>query len=172
MHDGEGRHGRSRPYPSLAGRVLIGALVGAFLGLLELWFIGSGSAPSLAVMAADPNVASASGVSLPWAAAERFQEIVLCTSAGSVAYTVWWLIEQPGTSIGRIALAVGAGALLGALFARTSMRRHCLSRPTWRPRHDRVQRLRVLRAMLPSALSVSPFFCGPVHYGIRLDSDY
>ena len=120
MHDGEGRHGRSRPYPSLAGRVLIGALMGAFLGLLELWFIGSGSAPSLAVMAADPNVASASGVSLPWAAAERFQEIVLCTSAGSVAYTVWWLIEQPGTSIGRIALAVGAGALLGALFARTS----------------------------------------------------
>jgi hypothetical protein len=45
---------------------------------------------------------------------------VLCTSAGSVAYTVWWLIEQPGTSIGRIALAVGAGALLGALLARTS----------------------------------------------------
>jgi hypothetical protein len=120
MHDGEGRHGRSRPYTSLAGRVLIGALLGAFLGLLELWFIGSGSAPSLAVMAADPNVASASGVSLPWAAAERFQEIVLCTSAGSVAYTVWWLIEQPGTSIGRIALAVGAGALLGALFTRTS----------------------------------------------------
>jgi hypothetical protein len=32
----------------------------------------------------------------------------------------------------------------------------------------RAQRLRVLRAMLPSALSVSPFFCGSVHYGIRL----
>jgi hypothetical protein len=36
---------------------------------------------------------------------------------------------------------------------------------------DRALRLRALRAMLPSALSVSPFFCGSVHYGTRLDSD-
>jgi len=30
---------------------------------------------------------------------------------------VWWLIAQPGTSIGSIALSVGIGAILGALFA-------------------------------------------------------
>jgi hypothetical protein len=46
---------------------------------------------------------------------------------------------------------------------RTSMRRHILSRPTWRPPCGRAQRLRVLRAMLPSALSMSPLFSDSVH---------
>jgi hypothetical protein len=102
---------RARPYRSPYGRLL--GTVGAVVHRVRF-------GPVLGRHGGGPNVASASGVSLPWAAAERFQEIVLCTSAGSVAYTVWWLIEQPGTSIGRIALAVGAGALLGPLFARTS----------------------------------------------------
>jgi hypothetical protein len=37
MHGREGRHDRSRPYLSLAARILIGALIGVFLGLLEIW---------------------------------------------------------------------------------------------------------------------------------------
>jgi hypothetical protein len=48
-------------------------------------------------------------------------------------------------------------------YKRTSMRRHILSRPTWRPPCGRAQRLRVLRAMLPSALSMSPLFGDSVH---------
>ena len=45
---------------------------------------------------------------------------------------------------------------------RTSMRRHCLSRPTWRPPRGRAQRLLPF-AMLPSALSVSLLFGDSVH---------
>src|SRR5215207_9025929 len=52
---------------------------------------------------------------------------------------------------------------------RTSMRRPSLSRATWRPRR---QYTLATRAMLPSALSVSPLFGDSVHYEIRLDSDY
>ena len=48
------------------------------------------------------------------------------------------------------------------------MRRHCLSRPTWRPLHARARQLCVLRAMLPSALLVSLLFCDSVHYEIHL----
>src|SRR5215207_890215 len=51
---------------------------------------------------------------------------------------------------------------------RTSMRRHILSRPTWRPPRARAQRLCVLRAMLPFALLVSPLFGDSVHYEVLL----
>ena len=56
-----------------------------------------------------------------------------------------------------------------AFCMRTSMRRHILSRATWPPLRGRALRPRVLRAMLPSALSVSPLFFGDsVHHKIRL----
>src|SRR5215217_3198192 len=45
------------------------------------------------------------------------------------------------------------------------MRRPSLSRATWRPRR---QYALATRAMLPSALSVSPLLVGSVHYEIRL----
>jgi hypothetical protein len=51
---------------------------------------------------------------------------------------------------------------------RTSMRRHCLSRPTWRPLHARARQSSVSFAMLPFAISVSPLFSDSVHYGILL----
>ena len=80
-------------------------------------------ARALAVMAEKPNVASASVLSLTWGATERLQEVVPCAPARCVAGTVSALIQDPNTSVGIVVLAVGAGALLGALlalFARTS----------------------------------------------------
>ena len=68
-------------------------------------------------MAEKPNVASASVLSLTWGAAERLQKVVLCAPAGCVAGTLSALIQDPNTSVGIVALAVGAGALLGALLA-------------------------------------------------------
>jgi hypothetical protein len=117
MHGREGRRDRPTPYSSLAMRILIGALMGAFLGLLELWFYEFDLAHLLAAIAAGATFGSLIGVLVPWAEPDRFKEVVVCSSAGSVAGIVWWLIAQPGTSIGSIALAVGIGALLGALFA-------------------------------------------------------
>lgn len=121
MHDGEGRHGRARPYPSLAGRVLIGALMGSYLGVLELWVYNSDLAGLLSATAADPNFASADGFdTVLRISVAHFQEAVLCSPERCVAGIVWGLIEHPGVSTGSIALAIGVGALLGALFARTS----------------------------------------------------
>jgi hypothetical protein len=52
MHGREGRHDRSRPYLSLAARILIGALIGVFLGLLEIWSFEFDLAHLLAAIAA------------------------------------------------------------------------------------------------------------------------
>jgi hypothetical protein len=117
MHGREGRHDRSRPDTSLAGRILIGALMGAFLGLLELWFYEFDLAHLLAAIAAGATFGSLTGVSIPWVAPDHFKEVIVCSSAGCIAGIVWWLIAQPGSSIGSIALSVGIGAILGALFA-------------------------------------------------------
>jgi hypothetical protein len=91
--------------------------MGAFLGLLELWFYEFDLAHLLAAIAAGATFGSVTGVSLPWAAPDRFKEVMVCSSAGCVSGIVRWLIAQPGTSIGSMALAVGVGTLLGALFA-------------------------------------------------------
>jgi hypothetical protein len=119
MHDEEGSNDRSRPYSSLAARIL----VGAFLGLLNLRFYGFDLGDLLAAIAAGAAFGALIGASLPWVAwrypgSERSPQIVIaCSAAGCVAGFVWWLVAQPGTSIGSIALAVGVGATLGAVFA-------------------------------------------------------
>jgi hypothetical protein len=124
MHAGEGRHDRSRPYPSLAWRVLIGAFMGSYLGVLDLWVYNSDLAGIFAVTAADPKFASADGFdNMLRISVAHFQEAVLCSPARCAAELVLGLIEHQGVYIGSIALALGAGALLGALialFARTS----------------------------------------------------
>jgi hypothetical protein len=123
MHDEEGTNDRSRPYSSLAARILIGALGGAFLGLLNLWFYGFDLGDLLAAIAAGATFGALIGALLPWVAwrypgPERSTQIVIaCSAAGCVAGIVWWLIAQPCTSIGSTALAVGVGAILGAVFA-------------------------------------------------------
>jgi len=91
--------------------------MGAFLGLLELWFYEFDLAHLLAAIAAGATFGTLTGVSIPWVAPDRFKEVIVCSSAGCIAGIVWWLIAQPGTSIGGIALSVGIGAILGALFA-------------------------------------------------------
>jgi len=91
--------------------------MGAFLGLLELWFYEFDLAHLLAAIAAGATFGTLTGVSIPWVAPDRFKEVIVCSSAGCIAGIVWWLIAQPGTSIGSIALSVGIGAILGALFA-------------------------------------------------------
>ena len=91
--------------------------MGAFLGLLELWFYKFDLAHLLAAIAAGATFGTLTGVSIPWVAPDRFKEVIVCSSAGCIAGIVWWLIAQPGTSIGSIALSVGIGAILGALFA-------------------------------------------------------
>jgi hypothetical protein len=66
-----------------------------------------------------------------------------------------------------IVAGVEADRLRRRLNMRTSMRRHILSRPTWRPPCGRAQRL-VSFAMLPSALLVSLLVGDSVHCEIRL----
>ena len=91
--------------------------MGALLGLLELWFYEFDLAHLLATIAAGATFGSLIGASVPWVAPDRSQVVIVCSSAGFVAGIVWWLIAQPGTSIGCTGLAVGIGTLLGALFA-------------------------------------------------------
>jgi len=68
----------------------------------------------LGILAAGCTFGIFIGVVLPCVAPdERFKQFCVCTLAGGAAGTVAWLIAQPDTSI---AVAVGANALLGALF--------------------------------------------------------
>ena len=73
------------------------------------------------------------------------------------------LSENPRVAESEVPLLYG---LFGDLSRRTSMRRHYLSRPTWRPPVERWSS--VSFAMLPSALLVSLLFGDSVHYEILL----
>jgi hypothetical protein len=64
MDGRERRHDRPRPYSSLAVRILIGALIGAVFGLLELWS-GFDLARLLAAIAAGATFGALIGVSVP-----------------------------------------------------------------------------------------------------------
>ena len=98
--------------------------MGAYLGVLELGVYNSDLAAILAVTAADPKFASVAGFdTMLWTSVARFQKAVFCAPERCAVGMVWGLIEYQGVPNGSIALALGAGALLGALialFARTS----------------------------------------------------
>jgi hypothetical protein len=98
--------------------------MGSYLGVLERWVYNSDLAGILAVTGADPKFAFADGFdNMLRISVAHFQEAVLCSPARCAAGLVLGLIEHQGVPIGNIVLALGAGALLGALlalFARTS----------------------------------------------------
>jgi hypothetical protein len=98
---------------SLPTRVLLGALAGAFLGLLELWFYEFDLAHLLAAVTAGAIWGSIVGAAAVLVAPDRFKSALLGGSAGCVAGVVWWAIAQPGTPL---ALAVCVGAALGTIF--------------------------------------------------------
>ena len=117
----EDRLEREAAPTDLIKRALIGALGCAILGFLYfgVWALAFGLNwhAALAALAASAVFGSIVGVAGVWVAPNRFKEALLGCFAGGVAGVVWWLIAQPGTSTGSIALAVGVSALLGALFA-------------------------------------------------------
>jgi hypothetical protein len=102
----------------LLKRVLIGAIMGAFLAVLEFGFPAGFSSGSilmvlLSVIALGGTFGSLLGVASCWLEPEdRFKWFYACCIAGGSAGGVSWLIEPSASLV----VVVGAGVLLGAIF--------------------------------------------------------
>jgi heme O synthase-like polyprenyltransferase len=94
-------------------RVAIGALVGSFLGLLELWFYKFDLPHLLAAMLAGATFMMIIAVFVEQLQGRNVISFVIGSLSGSAASLVWWLIAKPNTSL---SLALFTGLCFGMLF--------------------------------------------------------
>ena len=94
-------------------RLFIGALVGAFIGLLELWFYEFNLRHGIAAILSGAIF----GFILSLFGSTLLQKmktaLILCGCSGGLAGAVWWVIARPSVSILQ---SVIIGIALGLLF--------------------------------------------------------
>jgi hypothetical protein len=93
-------------------RFLIGSLIGAFIGALELWFYEFNLHHGLAAVLAGAVFGSSLGVFGPSMLNDTISSILLCSCAGGIAGAVWWITAQSTVSI---YFSIGIGVFLGLL---------------------------------------------------------
>jgi hypothetical protein len=94
-------------------RFILGALAGAFIGVLELWFYAFSVRHLLAAVAAGAAYGSLLGVFGQHMMRQKVGGITLGLIAGAFAGLVWWLLAKPEVLVA-VSLALGSG--LGLLF--------------------------------------------------------
>lgn len=94
-------------------RLLIGSLVGAFIGLLELWFYEFNLRHSVAAILSGAIFGSILGLFASTMLQKTKIALILCGSSGGFAGAVWWVIARPTVSILH---SVIVGIALGLLF--------------------------------------------------------
>lgn len=94
-------------------RILIGSLMGAFIGALELWFYEFNLRHGIAAVLAGAVFGSLLGVFGPSMLSGIKSSILLCSGTGGLAGAIWWIAAQSTVSI---FFSIGVGVVLGLLF--------------------------------------------------------
>jgi hypothetical protein len=94
-------------------RLLIGSLVGAFIGLLELWFYEFNLRHGIAAILSGAIFGSILGLFGSTMLQKTKTALILCGSSGGLAGAVWWVIARPTVGILH---SVVIGIVLGLLF--------------------------------------------------------
>ena len=93
-------------------RILIGACLGAFLGILHLWFYEFSLIRLLAAASGGATFFAVVGLFCEHLAERNFKRLLIGALAGCVAGVAWWAIAQPPSSI---LLSVSTGIISGAV---------------------------------------------------------
>jgi len=94
-------------------RVLIGSLMGAFIGLLELWFYEFNLRHGMAAILAGGFFGAVVGVFWSSMLKKIKTALILCGCTGGLAGAVWWIVAKSSVSIFQ---SVAIGIALGLLF--------------------------------------------------------
>jgi hypothetical protein len=97
----------------VAYRFIIGALVGALVGVLEIWFYEFSLRRLIAAAASGAIFFTILGVASSWATRNLLNTCVTILAGGTTAAAIWWLIARPKVPLS-ISIALGIG--LGFLF--------------------------------------------------------
>ena len=92
---------------------MIGALAGAFLGALEIWFYEFSLRRLIAAAASGAIFFAILGIASLWVTRNFLLNCITIFAGGTIAATIWWLIAQPKVPLS-ISIAVGIG--LGFMF--------------------------------------------------------
>jgi hypothetical protein len=104
---------------SLLRRALLGALVGAFLGALELWFFEFDLPHFWAAVGAGATFMSILAVVVGQLQHRGFKLFLVGGLSGSIAGIVWWVIANQ--AIKWLWVAVCIGMILGVLYVWSDM---------------------------------------------------
>jgi len=94
-------------------RILIGSLMGAFIGLLELWFYEFNLRHGMAAILAGGLFGAVVGVFGSSMLKKIKTALILCGCTGGLAGAVWWIVAKSSVSIFQ---SVAIGIALGLLF--------------------------------------------------------
>ena len=89
-------------------RFIIGALAGAFIGILEIWFYEFSLRRLIAAAVSGAIFFAILGVASSWAARKLLNSCLTIFAGGATAAAVWWLIARPEVSLS-ISIALGIG---------------------------------------------------------------
>jgi hypothetical protein len=106
-------------------RVLIGSLMGAFIGLLELWFYEFNLRHGIAAILSGALFGTIVGIFGSSMLKKIATALILCGCAGGLAGAIWWVIAKSSVSIFQ---SVAIGIALGLLFG--------WSNDTWNTRKE------------------------------------
>jgi hypothetical protein len=92
----------------VACRFIIGALVGALVGVLEIWFYEYSLRRLIAAAACGAAFFTLLGIASSWAARNLLNSCVAILTDGAIAAAIWWLIAKPKVPLS-ISIALGIG---------------------------------------------------------------
>jgi len=97
----------------LIRRVLLGSLIGAFIGVLELWFYEFNLRHGIAAILSGAVFGSLLGLFGSSMLRGIKGALILGAGAGGLAGVVWWVVASPTVTI---VLSIAVGVALGILF--------------------------------------------------------
>ncbi|MCM3871604.1 MAG: hypothetical protein ND895_13045 [Pyrinomonadaceae bacterium] len=101
-------------YPPWWKRLLIGALIGGFVGALEIWFYEFSLVRLLSAVLAGATYFAMLGLFAPKFGKDRLKLIALSGLAAIVAAAVYWVVARPSSPL---LLALGIGLVGGIVYA-------------------------------------------------------
>ena len=93
-------------------RLLMGAIMGAFIGALNLWFYEVSFVRLLAAISGGAAFYSLIALGSDYLEHRNLKTVLLGALAGGVAGILWWAVARPGTSV---FLAAGVGIVSGVV---------------------------------------------------------
>jgi hypothetical protein len=96
----------------IAYRFIIGAFVGALVGVLEIWFYEFSVRRLIAAAACGAVFFAILGIASSWATRNLLNTCITIFAGAATAATIWWFIARPKVPLTiSIALGIGFGFL-------------------------------------------------------------